>query len=129
MSEYNHSGYRIGKCFGCAFLPYEFSCEGNKQWLAQVLRPQLAGNRNHLKDLKASTMLTLDRTRDKYEGGKRVSFTETFAKGTREYEEIRESAIFRTESNIRLLKIDIEMHDGLVEKWVLRPLMDGTTKK
>jgi hypothetical protein len=129
MSEYNHAGYRIGSCFGCGFLPYEFSCEGNKQWLARVLRPQLVANRESLKNLKASTMLTLDRTRDKFEGGKVVSFTETFAKGTREYEEIRESAIYRTESNIRLLKTDIESHEALVEKWVLRPLMDGTVLK
>jgi hypothetical protein len=128
MSEYNHSGYRVGRCFGCDFLPYEFSCEGNKQWLAQVLRPQLAGNRKYLKELKASTMLTLDRTREKYEGGKRTSVTETFAKGTPEYEEIRENMIYRTESNIRLLKIDVEMHEGLVKAWVFRPLMDGTTK-
>jgi len=129
MSEYNHAGYRIGKCFGCAFLPYEFSCEGNKQWLAQVLRPQLAANRKHLKDLNASVMPTLDRTRDTYVGGKRTPVTETFAKGTPEYEEIRESKIYRTESDIRGLKVEIEFHDTLVAKWVLRPLMDGTVQK
>jgi len=128
MSEYNHSGYRIGKCFGCAFLPYEFSCEGNKQWLASVLQPQMKANQKSLRDLRASTMLTLDRTRNKYEGGKRASVIETFAKGTPEYEEIREGNIYRTESDIRLLKIDIKMHEELVEKWVLRPLMDGTTR-
>ncbi len=128
MSEYNHAGYRIGKCFGCAFLPYEFSCEGNKQWLAQVLKPQLKANQKYLRDLKASTMPSLDRTRDKHEGGKRVTVTETFAKGTPEYEEIREGSVIRTESDIRGLKTDIEFHTVLVNTWVSRPLADGATK-
>jgi len=129
MSEYNHSGYRVGSCFGVKFMPYEFSCEANKQWLSQVLRPQLKAQREYMKALKASTMLTLDRTRDVYVSGKRTSVTDTFAKGTPEYEEIRESSAHRAEYEIKMLKAEIEMHEAFVEKWVLRPLMDGTTKK
>jgi hypothetical protein len=131
MSEYNHSGYRIGSCFGVKFLPYEFSCEANKQWLAQVLKPQMVAEKKFLKDLKNSTMETLDRTEEIYQGYglKPKSVTHTYNRGTREYEEVRESKIYRTESNIRLLKIDIETHEALVKNWTLRPLLDGTTLK
>jgi hypothetical protein len=129
MSEYNHAGYRIGSCFGCAFLPYEFSCEGNKQWLAQFLRPALKSAQQYMKSLKNSAMPTLERTKETYQGyGKKPLITvEKFDKGTREYDEIRENEIDRTEFKISSLKGDIQFHDALVANWKLVPLADGTT--
>jgi hypothetical protein len=131
MSEYNHAGYRIGSCFGCAFLPYEFSCEGNVQWLAQYLRPALKSAQQYMKSLKNSTMPTLERTKETYQGyGKKPLVTvEKFDKGTREYDEIRENEMDRTEFKISSLKGDIQFHDALVANWKLTPLADGTTKK
>jgi hypothetical protein len=129
MSEYNHSGYRIGSCFGVKFLPYEFSCEANKQWLANVLNPQLKAQLKYLKELKNSVMPTLDRVHQVYTRtslGKPEKVTETFAKGTWEYDEIREDKIWNTESNIRNLKSDIAGHTQLVKNWKLMPLKDGT---
>lgn len=126
MSDYNHSGYRIGSCFGVKFMPYEFSCEANKQFLAQVLKPELKGLRNYLAALNASTPATLNVTSHKWEGHKQVAVITAHAKGTPEYEQQRGYEISTTESNISNIKAAIAYHTELVAKWTLKPLEDGT---
>jgi hypothetical protein len=126
MSEYNHAGYRIGSCFGVKHLPYEFSCEPNKIWIVNVLKPQLKGQQAHLANLKASVPESLTRTTQKYEGGKLVDVKTSYDRGTTDYEQLREAAIDHTKFQISTLKQHIEHHTALVANWKLKPLADGT---
>lgn len=129
MSDYNHAGYRIGFCFGVKFLPYEFSCEANKQFIARVLQPELKGLRKYLADLNASAPVTLDVTTHKWENHKQVAVITTHARGTREYEQQRGFEISHTEFEISHTEAVLAYQTELIKVWKLKPLQDGTTKK
>src|SRR5271154_4715325 len=58
MSDYNHSGYRVGKCFGVKYSCYELSNEANVAF-APALAAQLKGYKSALKTLKSGTVETL----------------------------------------------------------------------
>lgn len=128
MSDYNHSGYRIGSCFGVKHMPYEFSCEANKLFLSQVLKPELKGLQSYLADLNASKHETLNVTTHKWEGHKQVAVVTAWAKGTKEYEQQRGFNISRTENEISSTKAYIAYHTDKVATWKLTPLADGTVK-
>lgn len=129
MSEYNHAGYRMGSCFGVKHLPYEFSCEANKQWLSECLKPRLKGTQNYLARLNASVPENLIVTTYKWEGHKQVEVKTSVAKGTTEYEQQRQIEIDATEADIRNLNLHIEHHTAKVDNWKLTPLQDGTVLK
>ena len=124
MSDYNHSGYRMGKCFGTAELPYEVSCEANKKFLV-VLKNTLKQLNASLKALKTSVPTELTVT--EYPRGMRDPVQTPYAKGTPQYEKERESRIYSTESEIRQTKDLIEFHTARVENWKAAKLYDEIT--
>lgn len=124
MSDYNHSGYRMGKCFGTRRSCYELSNEANVAY-APILANQLKSYRQALKTLKSGTVETLTVNREKYEGMKRVKELVTLKKGTPEFERELASQISQTEDYIRYTLSDIKINDAKITGWTLQPLKYG----
>jgi hypothetical protein len=127
MSDYNHSGYRIGSCFGVGYKPYELSNEANVAF-KPVLDAQLKNYRSALKTLKSGAVETLTVYEEKFVGGKREKVPVILKKGTPEFDRELKSGIARTESFIRYTKSDIRMNDAKIKGWKLQPLLYGRKK-
>jgi len=124
MSDYNHSGYRIGKCFGVKFLCYEFSNEANVAY-APVLAEQLKSYKEALKTLKSGTIETFIVKRDTYVDHKRVEVNVTLLKGSDEFSRELAGRISRTEAFIGYTKSDIVANNAKITGWMLKPLLYG----
>jgi len=125
MSDYNHSGYRVGKCFGTARLPYEVSCEANKEFLV-ILKRELKEYRASLKAYQNSEADTLMVT--EYPTGRlRDAVQVPYAKGTTQYEKERQSRIHEKESRIRQTQSAIKYHEAKVADWKPVKLYDEIT--
>jgi hypothetical protein len=125
MSEYNHAGYRVGKCFGVGYKPYELSNEANV-----AFAPVLESHRVAIKKAIATLpkLTTVDINSHKWEGGKRVPVTVTYTKEANPYEfkqEItnRES---RLEWELETVDRDIEVNTAMIQNWKLQPLKYGS---
>jgi hypothetical protein len=127
MSDYNHSGYRMGKCFGTGYLCYELSNEANVAF-APYLTSKLKGYKGALKTLKSGTIETFTVQREKYEGHKRVKYAVTLTKGTLEFDRELANQISQTELFIKYTKSDIVTNDDRIKNWKLQPLMYGGEK-
>jgi hypothetical protein len=125
MSDYNHSGYRMGKCFGTGYLPYELSNEANVAY-APVLARELKNYKAALKTLKSGTVETLTVIRRKYAAnGLKEDVRVPLVKGTPEFDKEMGYQIDRTESFIRYTKSDIKANDARIAGWTLQPLKYG----
>jgi len=124
MSDYNHSGYRIGKCFGTDHLCYELSNEANIAF-KPVLTAQLRGYTSALKTLKSGTVETLTVTRQKYVGSRLEDVRVTLMKGTPEFDTELGYEIERTKRFIGYTKSDIKVNDLKISGWTLQPLKYG----
>jgi len=125
MSDFNHSGYRIGKCFGVGYMPYELSNEANVVY-ALTLWLELKHLKTGLKTLKSGTIETFVVKRDTYVGGKREKVSVVLLKGTEEFNREVESQISQAEMFIRSVKLDIRVNDAKIANWTLQPLMYGS---
>lgn len=123
MSEYNHAGQRLGRCFGAFKSPYEVSCEPNKEFKT-YREGELTSLRAYLKALKASKHDTLDVT--EYPKGLREPVQTPYARGTEKYERERQSRISRTESEIRMTVDQIAYQTVKIDTWRPAPLYDET---
>jgi hypothetical protein len=125
MSEYNHAGYRMGKCFGVAYKPYELSNEANIAF-APVLENHRKGIVTAIKTLPK--LVSVDVQRDKWEGGKRVTVSVTYTKEANEYEFNQEIAHrkSRLEYKLDMVKQDIAVNNAKITGWTLRPLKYGS---
>ena len=124
MSDYNHSGYRMGKCFGTGYPCYEFSNEALLAY-APFLQSKLSGYVSALKSLKSGTILTLTVNRKKF--GNNWDIT-VLKKGTPEFDRELASQISQTEQFIKYTKFDIVTNDAKIKNWVPQLLMYGGKK-
>jgi hypothetical protein len=124
MSDYNHSGYRIGSCFGVGYLCYELGDEANLAF-APILQGHLKAYKAALKILKSGTVMTLTVERSKYEGGHSVKYNAALEKGTPEFDRKLAGQISQTETFIRYTKSDIKINDAKIADWTLHPLKYG----
>jgi len=120
MSEYNHAGRRLGKCFGTNFLPYECSNQANKEY-KYFLEQDLKDLETFLADLNASAMQTLPVT--EYPKGLRFPKLVDYARGTEKYEQERKSRIAQTESQIRWTDDQIAYQQVRIDTWRKQPLI------
>jgi hypothetical protein len=131
MSEYNHAGYRMGKCFGTDYLPYELSNEANVAF-APVLANHRKGVKLSIQTFKSGTVTELDIVESKWNHTLRKSEEKKItvyrdgdavskARFTRELE----FRIARLESEFRMVEKDIETNDAKIEGWTLQPLKYG----
>lgn len=129
MSDYNHAGYRIGKCFGVGYKPYELSNEANVAF-APVLENHRAGIASAIKTLKVGAITEVDVKKDKWDGsvGKRVEYTVTYTKAANpvEFAHEIELRIARLESELRMVKDDIKTNKAKIDNWSAQPLQYGT---
>jgi hypothetical protein len=124
MSDYNHAGYRVGKCFGVEYKPYELSNEANIAF-APVLESHRKGIVAALKTLPS--LVSVDVQCQKWENGKRVGYTKTFTKEANQYEFNQEIANrqSRLEFELSTVKQDIQINKAKIENWTLQPLKYG----
>lgn len=125
MSEYNHSGNRMGACFGAFKPPYEVSCEPNREYRA-LLQGDLRDAKSYLADLTASKMDELDVT--EYPKGLRQPALVPCKRGTDKYERERESRIWRTKSRIRQLTDEIAHQKARIDSWKPAPLYEEKSR-
>jgi len=121
MSEYNHSGNRMGKCFGTGYWCYEFSNEANTA-LAPVLAERLRDLRAALGTLKSGTVETLTVTRWKYSHS---PYNVILRRGAPEFDRELASQVLETEMHLRRTKAEIAANDAKIKGWSLRPLAYG----
>jgi hypothetical protein len=124
MSEYNHAGYRMGKCFGVAYKPYELSPEANVAF-KPVLANYRTGIKKSLATLPKLTEVTVNS--HKWEGGKRVAVSVTYTKEANQYEFNQEIASrqSRLEYELGTVEDDIKINNAKIENWTLQPLKYG----
>jgi hypothetical protein len=120
----HYFGQRLGKCFGCDFKPYEFSCEGNAAYKV-FLESELSRAKAHLAELKASSMESFGVPRSKMVGGIIITETITLLKGTPEYESERESRMRHTTWDINQLKENIQHQAARISNWKPQELAYG----
>lgn len=125
MSDYNHAGYRVGKCFGVGYKPYELSNEANV-----AFAPVLEGHRNAIAAAIKTLpkLVSVDVQREKWEGGKRVKYTVTYTKEANPFEFKREltNRESRLEYELDMVKADIKTNNAKIEGWTLQPLAYGS---
>ena len=124
MSEYNHAGYRLGKCFGVTYKPYELSPEANI-----AFKPVLASHRTGIKKAIATLpkLTEVIVNSHKWEGGKRVAVSVTYTKEANQYEFNQEIASRQShlEYELGMVEDDIKINDAKIENWTLQPLKYG----
>jgi hypothetical protein len=128
MSDYNHRGWRIGKCFGVGYKPYELSNEANVAF-APVLENHRKGIAQAIRTLKSGKVTTLDVTKDKYDSsvGKRVEYTVTYTKAENpaEFAHEMEVRLARLDSELRMVTDDIKTNKAKIDNWTAQPLQYG----
>ncbi len=124
MSEYNHAGYRVGKCFGVAYKPYELSNEANI-----AFKPVLANYRSGIKKALATLpkLTSVDAKVDKWESGRRTEIDVTYTKeaNPREFEREIESRNNRLTWELETVEGDIKINNAKINDWKLQPLKYG----
>jgi hypothetical protein len=127
MSDYNHAGYRVGKCFGVGYKPYELSNEANVAF-APVLEQHRKSIANAIKTLKSGKITSVDVRKEKWEGHQRVKYTVTYTLEANpvEFKQEVENRLGRLDSELRYVKADIKTNNAKIEGWTLQPLAYGS---
>jgi hypothetical protein len=127
MSDYNHAGYRVGKCFGVSYKPYELSNEANVAF-APVLESLRKGVADSLKTLKSGKVASLTAKRDRWENHRRTvtDVVLTPEANPQEFKRELELAIARQESELRMVESDIKTNNAKIENWTRQPLKYGS---
>jgi hypothetical protein len=127
MSEYNHAGYRVGKCFGVGYKPYELSNEANVAF-APVLEHHRQSTAAAIKTWKSGKITSVEVKREKWEAHRRVEYkvTLTLAENPVEFQSEVNARIGRLENELRYIKADIKTNNAKIEGWTLQPLTYGS---
>jgi hypothetical protein len=107
---------RMGSCFGVGYQPSEISCEANIAYIP-VLEKNIARNNNLLAELRADKFDTHVEKRTKLEGFRMVEYLVSHKRGTREYTNLRDTMIRRTEWENEGLASNIEIHQAVIKNW------------
>ncbi len=126
MSDYNHSGYRVGKCFGVGYKPYELSNEANVAF-APVLENHLKGIVKAIKTLMSGEITSVEVKKEKWENHNRVEYkvTYTLIENPVEFNREMQSRIETLKSELNMVRQDISINKAKIEKWMLQPLKYG----
>ena len=122
-------GGRNGMCMGHNYKAWELSPEGAVAF-KEYMENYLARQKNLLADLQASKFPELREKVSvrKAENGRFIGYVDevrTYAKGTPEYEKVRQTNIFSTERNIEYLNSDIASVGDRIKNWKAEPLKYG----
>ena len=127
MSGENHSGWRMGKCFGVAYKPYELSNEANVAF-APVLESHRQDVLASLDAWKTGKITTVNVERTKRENGRRVDYqvTYTLAENPFEFNREKDYRVSRLEYDLRATNDDIATNNAKIQQWKLQPLKYGS---
>lgn len=128
MSDYNHAGYRVGKCFGVGYKPYELSNEANIAF-APVLEDHRRGIANAIKTWKSGKITEVQVTREGKWNGRgydKIELTFTLEANPVEFKQEVEHRIDRLEYELSMVKADIKTNNAKINDWTLQPLKYGS---
>jgi hypothetical protein len=109
-------GYIIGNCFGVDYQPYEMSCAGTRDFLAQVVVPEVERRRETVQWLATEPKLSV-KTSVRREGRwQEVRVTLTKADGYK-YESEHRSQTLKAKSDLRNVLKDLAFLDEKVKTW------------
>lgn len=118
-------GGRNGMCIGHGYKAWELSPEGAIAFRDGMVN-FLADLKRTLKNLEEGNYPELEEKVMVRTGfGKSEPEIRKYAKGSEDYERVRKSSIFSTESNIRYVTSDIEQVSARVKNWKAQPLKYG----
>lgn len=118
-------GGRNGMCIGRGHKAWELSPEGGV-YFKSVMERQLAEEKKTLDDLQKDVLPTLmEKVRVRKGFGEYVYETRSYERGTADYNRVKQSAIYSTESTIRYLTSDIKAVSDRIENWKEQPLQYG----
>lgn len=120
-------GYRLGKCFGTGYQPYELSCECNKVYLVG-LQETLVAHEENLKKLQGGKEVLIKEVQERKGFGDYVTKKITFNPGEKGYKEYLQICIARAERDISYIKMEIKEQENYIAKWVAKPLPHGGHK-
>jgi hypothetical protein len=116
-------GRRVGKCFGCAFPPYEISCAGNEAY-KPLLETEKVLLEIHLAKLVGGhiTRLLME-VKDTRPGAHPQDTVKKMVRmGEKGWERLYENKKHELEWKISGLAQQIEYHAALIAGWTLKPL-------
>jgi hypothetical protein len=129
MSDYNHAGYRVGKCFGTDYLCYELSNEANIAF-APVLADHLRGVKQALARLRSGDITEFEieesewNPRTRRADPKKMILRKVGTTADKFAREM-ESRIRRHEFEQQAVTSDIEINQAKIDNWKLKPLAYG----
>jgi len=129
MSEYNHAGVRLGRCFGTDYLCYELNNAANIAY-APVLANHRTNIESGLRTLKSGTVLTFEIEESDWNhkthkaDKKKVHVYKTGLTADKFARELA-SRIDHLEYELRTVNTDIKTNDAKIRNWILQPLKYG----
>lgn len=129
MSEYNHAGERLGKCFGTAYLCYELSNEACIAY-APLLAAHHKALTSTLRSLKSGKITELVIQEPEWNPAtnehdkKEVTLYKTGETAAKFAQEMRYQ-IDATEGRLRSVALQIEHNDAKIKNWTPQPLKYG----
>jgi hypothetical protein len=118
-------GGRNGMCIGRGYKAWELSPEGGIAY-KDSLENFLFELKLTLTKLQESRMSSLrETTQKRVSYGKYEDVVTVYEKGTPDYERLRKSGIFSTESTIRYVEGDLTMVTARIKNWKAEPLKFG----
>jgi len=117
----NYYGMRIGRCFGCDYLPYELSCDGNIAY-RKMLNEELAKAEAYHKKLDNGEITVLTRLISVRENSYYTQKMVEYKHGEKGWDVIFESECREIDGKIRFLKSGIRQQTEYINKWKKSPL-------
>lgn len=118
-------GGRNGMCIGRGHKAWELSSEG-AVYFKGVMERQLSEEQKTLADLQNDVLPTLlEKVKIRKGFGQYDYETRSYERGTADYNRVKQSAIYSTESTIRYLTADIETVSERIKNWKEQPLQYG----
>lgn len=127
MSGYNHSGYRVGKCFGVGYRPYELSNEACVAY-APLLKDYEKGTRGKLRHYKSGDVQELSVTRTKWVNHRSEEYEVVLRPHgvtKQEFEAELARRIDAATRELRDIREDIKTNQAKIDGWSLQPLRYG----
>lgn len=116
-------GQRLGRCFGTDKQPYELSCEANRQYIAEVVQPDIERTSTRLKRLETGEITTL--ITERWVPGQRLPEPVDVHIGEEGFDRLLRAEINRTTFELERHQQTLEIHEKLIADWKLRPLPEG----
>jgi hypothetical protein len=118
-------GFRNGRCYGYQYLPYELSCDANKDF-ATMLEAKKRGTESAIKRLRSGKVTELSEVQHKRLGaGRYEDVRVTYTLGQPEFDTLLKKSLANEEGDLANTITNIRYNDEKIAAWVLKPLPHG----